>query len=149
MITADLLQITSSPILFFSLFQGGSVTTILHVFGKLSKNYYVVSLMLKSGFEKRKNKITIQLPQSMVAIISFPGIKLLKLKNQPFECVQVLTHLYSYQERLWPFVGLRHGYFADQPILEEVFFFRENGSSAQSVCSPAVYSIKKGKRKQN
>ena len=61
---------------FFSLFEGGSVTTILHVFGKLSKNYYVVS-----GFEKRKNKIAIQLPQSTVAIISFPGIKLLKLKN--------------------------------------------------------------------
>lgn len=41
---------------FFSLFQGGSVTTILHVFGKLSKNYYVVSLVLKSGFEKKKKQ---------------------------------------------------------------------------------------------
>ena len=95
--------------------------------------------MLKSGFEKKK-EVIIQSPQSTVAIISVPGIKLLKLKNSPLECVQVFTHLYSYQERLSPFAGLRHGYFADQSILEEAFFTTKMAAQL-SLCAHPQYTV--------
>ena len=106
---------------------------------------YVVSLMLKSGF--KKIIIIFQSPQLTVTIINFPEIKLLKLKNWPFEYVQVFTHLYSYQEPLTSFLGLRHGYFADQSIQEE-FLCPAKMVAPLSLCAHPQYTILKNRKKK-